>query len=97
MHSHLTSHAFLLQGTPSYSSNDEGAIGGGEPNASPPLKPSMPINAPDCNNDEVELRIQMGKVLCNAWGACDGIRNESMRQTNNEDVDQPFNMVDHME
>ncbi len=68
VHSHLTSHAFLLQGTPSYSSNDEGAIGGGEPNASPPLKPNMPINAPDCNNDEVELGIQMERYFAMLGG-----------------------------
>ncbi len=39
----------------------------------------------------------MGKARHNAWGECDVTHNESMRQTSNEDMDQPFSMVDHME
>jgi hypothetical protein len=39
----------------------------------------------------------MGKALRDAWGACDAICNESMKQTNNEDVDQLFSMANHME
>jgi hypothetical protein len=77
--SRLNSHASFLQGTPYDFSNDEGPLGGGEPN--------VPIDAPNRNNDEVKLGIQIGKAFCDAWGACDVTRNESMRQTNNENVD----------
>ncbi len=86
-----------MQGTPFDSSDDEGPPGGGEPNASPTLEPNVRTNAPNCNNDEVQLGIQMGKARHNAWGECDVTHNESMRQTSNEDMDQPFSMVDHME
>jgi hypothetical protein len=47
----------------------------------------VPTNAPNRNNDEVKLGIQMGKALHDAWGACDAARNESMKQISNEDVD----------
>jgi hypothetical protein len=87
MHNHLNSHASFLHGTPFDSLNDEGAPSGCEPNASPPPKPSVPTDASNHNNDEVDLGIHMEKVLHDAWGACDAIHNESMRQTNNEDVD----------
>jgi hypothetical protein len=59
----------------------------GEPDASPPPEPNMPTYALDRNNVEVELRIQMGKALCDAKGACDVTCNESMRQTKNENID----------
>jgi hypothetical protein len=62
-----------LQGTLSDSSDDEGLPSGGEPNASTPLEPNVPTNALNPNNDEVELGIQMGKVLC------DAVHNESMK------------------
>ncbi len=62
MHSHLTSHSFLLQSTPLNSLDDEGHLGGGEPNASPPLEPNVLNDAPNRNNDEVELGIKMGKA-----------------------------------
>jgi hypothetical protein len=86
-----------LWGTPFDYLDDEGPPSGAEPNASPPLEPNMSTNTLNHNDDEVKLRIQMGKAFRNAWGACDVVRNESMNQTNNEDVDQPFSMANHME